>query len=58
MNIIEELSKNTELIKEETIFEMAKEKYNMDEEEVKKILEFLKRRGEIYSPRFGYYQLI
>jgi replicative DNA helicase Mcm len=58
LDIIESESKNNELVKEDIIIETAKEKYNIPEEEVERILELLKIRGDIYSPRFGYWKLL
>ena len=56
LEIIENESKNN-VVKEETIVEIAKNKYNIDEDEVERILELLKIRGDIYSPRFGYWRI-
>ncbi len=58
VEIIKELSKESDngLAHEDDIFEIAKEKYNIDEEEVENILEMLKKSAEIYSPRFRYYK--
>ena len=58
LDIIESESKNNELVKEDIIIETTKEKYNIPEEEVERILELLKIRGDIYSPRFGYWKLL
>ena len=58
LDIIESESKNNEMVKEDIIIETAKEKYNILEEEVERILELLKIRGDIYSPRFGYWKLL
>ncbi|WP_292459323.1 minichromosome maintenance protein MCM [Methanothermococcus sp.] len=59
VEIIKELSETSdnELAHEDDIMEIAKEKYKISEEEVENILEMLKKSGEIYSPRFGYYKL-
>jgi replicative DNA helicase Mcm len=59
VEIIKELSETSDngLAYEEDIWEVAKEKYRIYEEEVESILELLKKRGEICSPRFGYWRI-
>ena len=58
VKIIEELQalSDNRLAQEQNIIEIAKEKYDIDEVEVDKLLEQLKKVGEIISPRFGYYK--
>jgi replicative DNA helicase Mcm len=59
MGIIKELSETSDngLAHGEDIWEVAKEKYRIYEEEVESILEMLKKSGEIYSPKFEYYKI-
>ena len=56
LKIIEDESKHKDLVSEEVIFERAEE-YKIPVEEVERILEVLSIRGEIYSPRFGYWRI-
>ncbi len=60
LNIIEEECKQNEneMVKEDIIIERASKEYGLSEEEVERILGILTVRGEIYSPRFGYYRII
>jgi len=55
LKIIEdELHKSKDMVSEEIIFERAE----MPVEDVERILELLSIRGDIYSPRFGYWRII
>jgi replicative DNA helicase Mcm len=59
VEIIKELAitSDKQLAYADDIWEVAKEKYKIYEEEVESILELLKKSGEIYSPRFGYWKI-
>jgi replicative DNA helicase Mcm len=59
LNIVKELSEKSEdgLAIECDIVEMAK-KHGLKEDDVREILERLKKIGELYQPRYGYWQLM
>ncbi|ABR56802.1 MCM family protein [Methanococcus aeolicus Nankai-3] len=56
LKIIEDENKCKDIVSEEIIFERAEKEYNITIEEVERILEVLSIRGEIYSPKFGYWR--
>ncbi|XRO77328.1 ATP-binding protein [Methanocaldococcus sp. 10A] len=59
LNIVKELSEDNEdnLAIECDIIEKAKQ-YGLKEEDVEEILQRLKKIGELYQPRYGYWQII
>jgi replicative DNA helicase Mcm len=58
VEIIKELSKKYDLAEREKIIERAKEDYNMSEREVERILEELKKNGEIFDAGGGKFHLV
>ncbi len=58
LDIIKECGENKEdnLVHVDEIYDMA-ESYGIDADELESLLELLKKRGEIYSPRFRYWKI-
>ena len=58
LNIIKECGESREngLVPDDEIYEIA-ESYGIDADELESFLELLKKRGEICSPRFGYWRI-
>jgi len=58
LNIIKECAETREndIVPEEEIYEIA-ESYGIDADDLESLLELLKKRGEICSPRFGYWRI-
>ncbi|WP_018153271.1 ATP-binding protein [Methanothermococcus thermolithotrophicus] len=57
LKIIEDENKCKDMVSEEIIFERAEKEYKILVEDVERILEVLSIRGDIYSPRFGYWRI-